>query len=276
MSSRPLSSTNGPITCRNSSSRQSLKKTVEKAETKRPRYVRILSVLNSAVSSGRANAATQDARYSDSQSKHELQLSRLKWGSQGDAMAITQPASQPAVFCSSPEPNMMSVLSALFKRGHLKSIGDANTPYAARTARPISDETHRKSQSMWDRTRLKFTSSKTLLSLTSIEESPGFSMYIHDWKSLFNNCADVYQPRRFLLLGASELRNFKQTAGSHTSCLTFNYTVPSVVISGQAALLRDDELLWCWLYGKDASHSTLSNDNAQHGFQCTYRNGHFV
>lgn len=44
--------------------------------------------------SGEQNAAAMiDAHYTCSQSKHEQQLSSLKWRSQGDAMAITQPAS---------------------------------------------------------------------------------------------------------------------------------------------------------------------------------------
>lgn len=39
--------------------------------------------------------------------------------------------------------------------------------------------------------------SKTVLSLSYTEESPGYPMYIHDSKSLFNNSADLYQLRHF-------------------------------------------------------------------------------
>ena len=87
-----------------------------------------------------------------------------------------------------------------------------------------------------DITRLKFMSVKTLLSLAYTEGSPGYSLYIHDSKSLFNNGADLYQMRHFLLLGSFELQYFKQTAGSYTNFLTCNYFVPSVLTSRQALL----------------------------------------
>ena len=87
-----------------------------------------------------------------------------------------------------------------------------------------------------DITRLKFMSVKTLLSLAYTEGSPGYSMYIHNSKSIFNNDADLYQIRHFLLLGSFELQYFKQTAGSYTNVLTCNYFVPSVLISRQALL----------------------------------------
>lgn len=58
---------------------------------------------------------------------------------------------------------------------------------------------------------------KTLLSLTYTEGIPGYLMYIHDSKSLFNKSADFYQTRRFLPLGPFE--NFKRTVGSCTNFL---------------------------------------------------------
>ena len=153
-------------------------------------------------------------------------------------------ASQPAVFCSSP--------SWIWWVCCLPHSNEAVWRALEMLTRRMRQEQHRPYLMKLTGNRrvcgtepcLKFTSAKTLLSLISTEESPGFSMYIHDWKSLFNNCADLYQPRRFLLLGASELQNFKQTAGSHTSVLTFNYCVPSVLISGQAALLREYISRW--------------------------------
>lgn len=66
---------------------------------------------------------------------------------------------------------------------------------------------------MQDIKLLKFISGKMFLSLTYTEGRPGCSMYIHDLKSPFNNNADLYQLRRFLLLGTFELQIFKlQTA----------------------------------------------------------------
>lgn len=66
---------------------------------------------------------------------------------------------------------------------------------------------------MRDAKLLKFTSAKTLLSLTYTEGIPGYLMYIHDSKSCFSYGADAYQIRRFVQLGPFE--NFKQTAGSY-------------------------------------------------------------
>ena len=46
--------------------------------------------------------------------------------------------------------------------------------------------------SMQDAKLLKFTSAKTLLSLTYTEGIPGYLMYIHDLKSCVSYSADAY------------------------------------------------------------------------------------
>lgn len=56
---------------------------------------------------------------------------------------------------------------------------------------------------------LKLMRAKTLLSLTYSAGSPGYWLYSHDSKSLFNYSDDLYQLRRFLLLRSFELQNFK-------------------------------------------------------------------
>lgn len=90
---------------------------------------------------------------------------------------------------------------------------------------------------------LKFISTKTLLSLTSTGGSRDCSMYIHDLESPFNNSADLYQLRRFLLLGSFELQDFKQAPGSYTNFFTCNYFVPSVWISKPFFLTVSSKLI---------------------------------
>lgn len=81
-------------------------------------------------------------------------IKNFKAGSQGDAMAVTQPASQPAVFLQprSIWIKMLSVFPAWFKREPSKDrLNHADVQYAAEPCVPyltktsLSDETHGKS-----------------------------------------------------------------------------------------------------------------------------------
>lgn len=85
------------------------------------------------------------------QSRHERQLRSFKAGSQGDATAVTQAASQQC-FCSRAQINMMSVAPAWFKGEPAKDrLSHADVQYAAAPRVPYltkksgSDETLGKS-----------------------------------------------------------------------------------------------------------------------------------